>query len=121
MSMIKRIGFSLRAAVEVYKATKATGCDSPLMVMTRDEVKKYFDDMNHLVAKMNLLYQVIDHMVAGGSPCMWCHEYSDCEFSDKGGSTPDCGLWDLVDIVPADREEAAHEQAAAPEGTESNP
>lgn len=121
MSLIKRICFSLRAAAEVFRATKTLGCDSPLMVMTRDEVKKNFDDMNYLVAKMNLLYQVIDHMVAGGSPCMWCHDYGECEYRDRGSSAPDCGLWDLVDIVPADREEAAHEQAAAPEGTEANP
>lgn len=121
MSMIKRIAFSLRAAAEVYKATKAIGCDSPLVVVTRDDMQQQIDDINKMIAEKNLLYAVVDHVVAGGSPCDCCRERDECTYSNKGQIAAGCGLWDLPDIVPADREEDAHEPAAAKESAEANP
>lgn len=119
MSMIKRIGFSLRAAVEVFRATKAIGCDSPLVMVTRDDMQQQLDDINRMIVEKNLLYSVVDLVVDGGSPCDCCRERDECAHSNKGQVSPKCGIWDLPDIV---REEAAPgEQAAAPEGTESNP
>ena len=109
--ILKRIRFALRGAMEIFRATKSAGCDSPLIMMTRDDVQQQIDDLNRLIVEKNLLYQVVDSMVDGGSPCMWCRESAECTWADKGGSSPRCGIWDLFDIVPA--EEETHEPAAA--------
>lgn len=93
--IIKRILFSLRAAVEVFRATRYTGCDAPLVTMTRDDYTALKDDRFGMMAERNLLYQVIDNLVAGGSPCTWCCERDECAHEGKGGSSPGCGLWDL--------------------------
>lgn len=113
--ILKRIRFALRGAMEIFRATKSAGCDSPLIMMTRDDVQQQMDDMNRMAAEKGLLYHVIDHMVEGGSPCMWCRDYDGCDHVNKGGSAPCCGIWDLVEIAPADDKEGAHEPAAAQE------
>lgn len=117
--MLKRIIFALRGGLEIFRATKTVGCDSPLVVMTAEDVQQQLNDMNRLIVEKNLLYQVVDHMVDGGSPCMWCRDYDECTHANKGGSTPCCGIWDLIDLV---REEAAvDEPGAEAEAAEGNP
>lgn len=122
MKMIfKRIGFALQAAVDVFRATKGYGCDKPLVVMTAEDVQLATDDLARLTVEKNLLYQVVDHMVDGGSPCDFCRDRDECDHKNKGHVSPMCEIWDLLEIVPADGEEDAHEQAAEAEGAESNP
>lgn len=113
--MLRRIIFALRGGLEIFRATKTVGCGSPLIMMTRDDVQQQMDDMNRMAAEKGLLYAVIDQMVEGGSPCMWCRDYDECDHVNKGGSAPCCGIWDLVEIAPADDKEDAHEPAAAQE------
>lgn len=122
MKLIKRIAFSVRAAAEVFKATKTEGCDSPLVVMTQQDLQQQMEDLSRLVVEKNLLYQTVDHVVDGGSPCDYCNDRDQCDHGNKGHVAPMCGIWDLLEIVKEIREEVLpDEQAAETEAAEANP
>lgn len=119
--LLKRIRFALQAAVDVFRATKGYACDKPLAVMTAEDVQQLITDLNQTMAERHLLYQVVDHVVDGGSPCDFCRDRDECEHKLKGYASPMCQIWDLLELVPADGEEGAHEPAAEAAGTEGNP
>lgn len=115
--MLKRLKFIFSAMVEIIRATKDYNCTEPLIVLTRQDYETMMDDHDRLRAEKRLMYQCIDCMVMGGTPCQFCDDYGECEHAKKNEPIPGCDAWELVELQ---KEVLPHEPAAAEATAEAN-
>ena len=107
---MKRLKFILNALWEIIRATREHPCDEPLIILTRQDYETIMDDLDRMGAEKRLMYQCIDNMVMGGTPCQLCDNYAQCLHEKKNATAPGCDDWELVELQ---KEVLPHEPAAA--------
>ena len=79
---------------------RKAGATQKLLIVFEDEYDQLTKLLNIHVKEIDLLQECMEKMIAGGSPCEYCEDFSECQMEDKSRG---CKMWWLRYLTKEER------------------